>query len=421
MNYIIDPDTFKTHSIFSSKGKKLLKNYVTYVQTGGMFSLSIPAVANHEAPPPPPTLEETVSKLYEQVVDTYKRKISGYLSSESDNIFVKLKSIGDNYIVTGMIGGSPWSRIDLFSFQRLFSFETDPSPEKLNLTKMIFETFIENIEREYKNIVEVNEHAIILPSLENSKCIDSKLDYLIILQKAGLIDDSNTTLLLKYEEEEETEVKEKLYEQNETPNFIIKVPFSGNKHCVYPVFDELFKPEENFQYYKKILVSQKKDLCIGYNYGLIVEKWNPNFLEYGEYRCYCVSGEIYGVILDKIGDVNYFACKKDIIPVQHSSQHAYLFKEDNEENIQKLKSLQDLCTKVYNAMMESGYDLTCNRIDCVQRDDGTFKVNEIESIAYGDKSEEQFQTNFQFSMREILMNAYVAKLMSSPKSKSKTN
>jgi hypothetical protein len=36
MNYIIDPVSFEKHSIFSSYGKNLLKQYIQYVQTGGM-------------------------------------------------------------------------------------------------------------------------------------------------------------------------------------------------------------------------------------------------------------------------------------------------------------------------------------------------------------------------------------------------
>ena len=35
MNNIIDPVSLKKYSIFSAKGKSLLKSYVKYLQTGG--------------------------------------------------------------------------------------------------------------------------------------------------------------------------------------------------------------------------------------------------------------------------------------------------------------------------------------------------------------------------------------------------
>ena len=37
MNFIIDPYTFKKHSIFSKDGKSLLKKYIKSYQNGGHF------------------------------------------------------------------------------------------------------------------------------------------------------------------------------------------------------------------------------------------------------------------------------------------------------------------------------------------------------------------------------------------------
>ena len=41
MNYIIDPVSLEKHSIFSSYGKNLLKQYIQYVQTGGKWSKKV--------------------------------------------------------------------------------------------------------------------------------------------------------------------------------------------------------------------------------------------------------------------------------------------------------------------------------------------------------------------------------------------
>jgi len=465
MNKIIDPLTNKSISIFSKKGKFILKKFIKNILGG-------------------------LSKDYSLIQNKQLFESSGWRVIMGNIHFSKLRN---NLFVLEQtnrkISGSPYSRIGDFEL----SYTNENFREQFMKANLIYKYFLAKIKYSIQEIKDDSKN-IYLPPMNNLELINSKIDYLKILKRFDLIDketllfDFNEEILSSAKFEELVQIMEELSEVDfeEGVNYpVIKTPYGGSSSCVTISTNSIYHVDKDYLYWLAVYLNTKPNKidCIGYNGGLIIEKINKYIELIGEFRCFCVNGHILAIthsyfdtgiihgtidgmrfrkfgirqkLLEKPLDLDilflrdiddsefeiYFGIDiltKTIIGDKIIPYNVEFLKKNyyegweydkgietlNESKVQNIiskmnnffrpikiiEALKILCKKVFDKLNENGIKLTCNRIDiCVSNNcelnEPKFIVNEIEDITFGPLSCKEIDKEIGTGIKNLMGNIY---------------
>ena len=268
--------------------------------------------------------------------------------------------------------------------------------------------------------------AVILPRVDQHHLINSKIQYLKVLQERGYI--SRDTQLLKpvndrgewvnfRKEGNIRKIREYIQMFNKSGNWnglpypkskmkdikeafkkgyvVVKLPYSGSSDCViYPSYTNIKKHPNDYLYWLAVYLYNKYTNidnivfigCLGFTQGLIIDRFNPYISTVGEFRCFIVDGNVIAITITSPNlKHDRFALRNDIKPGGTSSgeffiyEHAVkeiskLFKnsgtlkkfwkneEGDEVNIERL--LIDPMKRMSSELNEL-LQLNCNRLDFV--------------------------------------------------------
>jgi len=292
-----------------------------------------------------------------------------------------------------------------------------------------------------------NPDAVILPPIEQLHLINSKVQYLKILQDKGFIS-SDTQVLFpidsagnKIDFQDEAHYTElqgyltEFFAAGALPTYdrtkyatnwknkkgVLKLPYAGGNECVVYPNIEYDKNQGNYIYWLAVYLCSDRFLgdgrddneiyylgCLGFTRGIIVDRYNPLISLIGEFRTFVSNGDVIGIsysssttvkILPLLFNRHIESGGMETIynPIALESIGAAFLRSPrmkkywNEKlsaivNFERLflDQIRSLSTEINKLL-----NLNCNRLDfCVDHatlDTGDFKlmINEVEDIAYG--------------------------------------
>jgi hypothetical protein len=314
-----------------------------------------------------------------------------------------------------------------------------------------------------KEINNKNSNLIYLPSLKNAVFINSKIEYLKILNN---VIDKSTLLVeapLEINIDKVIEYKNNYEEGNLVYPLekicVIKTPFAGGSSCVVSIPN--IEPNENksYEYWLGIFIKKskhKKIKCSGFSTGLIIQNYNDFFSEIGEFRCFCVNGIIIAIIYSFYDEFHLIAHRKNLFnknddlkikdlgklkiveneinKIKENIKNRYNNNNNNNYNLDNkinlfnnlkyyLEQFEQICNYVKEKFDLIGQPLNINRIDLVISSDSTlinpnFIVNEVEDFSCGPASTYPVNTlinnnniDIMFKFKQILAKLYFNSLI----------
>ena len=207
-----------------------------------------------------------------------------------------------------------------------------------------------SIKEALNELLKETPQAVILPRIDQHHLINSKIQYLKILQEKRLIS-NDSQLLFPIDEEGKwinfknekhyqklTEYLTLLKKNQGDPEYrtksmkekkkaftdkkcVLKLPYAGSSDCVlYPEGVTYEDYQGDYLYWLAVYLHMKGNHekihhlgCLGFTQGIIIDRYNPYIPLLGEFRCFVANGDIIAISYSSINTGGGFGSIKSLL------------------------------------------------------------------------------------------------------------